>query len=49
MQTRVTARHDGTPAGVLERLLSQEPGRILSVFISSLRDFDLAEDVLDVL
>ena len=46
MWTRATASGEGTPEGVLERLLGQEPGRILSVLISSLRDFDLAEDAL---
>jgi RNA polymerase sigma-70 factor (ECF subfamily) len=46
MQTRATARNDGTPEAVLETLLGEQPGRILSVLISSLRDFDLAEDVL---
>ena len=46
MRTRATASDEGTPEGVLERLLGEEPGRILSVLISSLRDFDLAEDAL---
>jgi RNA polymerase sigma-70 factor (ECF subfamily) len=40
------AEEGGGAQTVLDRLLREEPGRILSVLIASLRDFDLAEDAL---
>lgn len=36
----------GEPSAVLDRLVRDEPGRILSVLIRALGDFDLAEDAL---
>ena len=46
MPTRATPEPGLAPETVLDRLLTEEPGRILSVLIAALRDFDLAEDVL---
>ena len=46
MPTRATPEPGLAPEAVLDRLLTEEPGRILSVLIAALRDFDLAEDVL---
>jgi RNA polymerase sigma-70 factor (ECF subfamily) len=46
MRTRASPGEDLAPEAVLDRLLGEAPGRILSVLIASLRDFDLAEDLL---
>ena len=46
MRTRASPGEDLAPEAVLDRLLGEAPGHILSVLIASLRDFDLAEDVL---
>ncbi len=46
MRARANQAGSGEPSMVLDRLLGEEPGRILSVLIRALGDFDLAEDAL---